>query len=183
MKKEEVRKINLYERNAYLECYCLSDKTFWWNSLLQEPITLIIKWQESSRWFDYYCSIDTQISKIFRTYYRYQRNKWARRIGIDASTCNIGKGLLIYHPYGIVINGHSILGENVHLHGNNCIGNAGESHSECPVIGNNVTIGVGAKIIGGVKIADNIKIAAGAVVVHSFEEPGVTIGGVPAKIL
>ena len=44
-------------------------------------------------------------------------------------------------------------------------------------------IGVGAKIIGGVTIADNIKIGAGAVVVSSFYEEGVTIGGVPAKII
>ena len=37
------------------------------------------------------------------------------------------------------------------------------------------------KIIGNVKIADNIKIAAGAVVVNSFMEPGITIAGIPAR--
>lgn len=42
-------------------------------------------------------------------------------------------------------------------------------------------LGAGAKIIGNVTIADNIKIAAGAVVVCSFFEPGITIAGVPAK--
>lgn len=44
-------------------------------------------------------------------------------------------------------------------------------------------IGAGAKIIGAVKIADNIKVAAGAVVVKSFTEPGITIGGIPAHKL
>lgn len=77
----------------------------------------------------------------------------------------------------------SRIGRDCHLHGNNCIGNAGQGLEECPVIGNNVMLGVGAKVIGAIKIADNIKIAAGAVVVTSFEEEGITIGGIPAKKL
>ena len=44
-------------------------------------------------------------------------------------------------------------------------------------------MGAGAKVIGNVTIADNIKIGAGAVVVTSFIEPGITIGGVPARKL
>ena len=40
---------------------------------------------------------------------------------------------------------------------------------------------MGAKIIGGVKIASNITVAAGAVVVNSFDEEGITIGGIPAR--
>ena len=38
-------------------------------------------------------------------------------------------------------------------------------------------------ILYNVSIADNIKIAAGAVVVNSFLEPGITIGGIPARKL
>ena len=67
------------------------------------------------------------------------------------------------------------------MHGNNCIGNAGPHDLRCPIIGDNVMVGVGAKIIGNVNIADGIKIAAGAVVVHSFDEPNITNAGVPAK--
>lgn len=55
-----------------------------------------------------------------------------------------------------------------------CIGNDGKSNT-CPVIGNNVNIGVGAKLIG------DIMIGAGAVVVSSFTESGITIGGVLAR--
>lgn len=51
------------------------------------------------------------------------------------------------------------------------------------MIGDNVMMGAGAKVIGHVRIADNIKIGAGAVVVSSFTEPGITIGGVPARRL
>lgn len=42
---------------------------------------------------------------------------------------------------------------------------------------------MGAKIIGGVRIADSCKIGAGAVVVSDFLEPGSIIGGVPARKL
>lgn len=42
-------------------------------------------------------------------------------------------------------------------------------------------IGVGAKLIGDIVIADDIVIGAGAVVVSSFTERGITIGGIPAK--
>lgn len=86
---------------------------------------------------------------------------------------------MIFH-YNVVINAGSIIGVNCHLHGDNCIGNDGKT-DECPRIGDNVSLGVGAKVIGNVTIANNIKIAAGAVVVHSFLEEGITIGGVPAK--
>ena len=66
------------------------------------------------------------------------------------------------------------------LHGDNCIGNNGKDDG-CPVIGNNVDIGVGAKIIGNVYIADDCKIGAGAIVVKSCKEKGKTLIGCPAK--
>ena len=52
-----------------------------------------------------------------------------------------------------------------------------------PHLGNNVDIGYGAVLIGDITIADDIKIGANAVVNKSFTEPGVTIAGVPAKVV
>ncbi len=109
-----------------------------------------------------------------------KKNKLGRKLGIELNERTFGKGLIIYHTQGIVVNGLAVVGENCHLHGNNCIGTNGKT-VDCPVIGDNVTLGVGAKVLGGVHIADNIKIGAGAVVINSFFEPGITIGGVPAK--
>ena len=67
----------------------------------------------------------------------------------------------------------------MHLHGKNVIGNNGKT-AECPIIGNNVMMGAGAKVFRSVVIADDIKIGAGAIVVSSFTEEGITIGGIPA---
>lgn len=55
--------------------------------------------------------------------------------------------------------------------------------TKCPQIGNNVEIGVGAKVIGNITIADNIKIGANAVVTKSFDEEGITLVGIPARKL
>ena len=49
------------------------------------------------------------------------------------------------------------------------------------IIGDRVFISTGARIIGNVKIADNVVIGANAVVVKDILEPGITVGGVPAK--
>ena len=101
---------------------------------------------------------------------------------LRGGTSTIGKGVAIYHNGPVVIHGKSIIGEYCSLHGDNCIGNDGVN-DECPVIGANVDIGVGAIIIGNVHIADNCRIGAGAIVVSDFMEPGSVIGGVPARKL
>lgn len=113
-------------------------------------------------------------------WYQLLRNRIGNRLGFEIGGKEIGAGLAIYHNGPVVIHGKSILGTNCSLHGDNCIGNDGIT-DDCPVIGNNVDIGVGAKIIGNVHIADDCKIGAGAVVVKDFLEPGSVIGGIPAK--
>ena len=112
-------------------------------------------------------------------FFVFRKNRLGEKLGLEVGTENIKEGLLIFH-FNNVINPSSLIGKNLHLHGNNCIGNDGKTNN-CPVIGDNVSLGVGAKVIGNVTIANNIKIGAGAVVVHSFLEEGITIGGVPAR--
>ena len=111
-----------------------------------------------------------------------RKDRLGRLLGIEMSEKNCGKGLSIEHTQGIVINGKAIIGEDFILHGNNCVGVDGHS-MDVPVIGNDVRMGVGAKIIGGVRIADHVTIAAGAVVVKSCEEEYAVLAGVPAKIV
>lgn len=120
------------------------------------------------------------IHKALRLYYWRKRNKLGLKLGLTIWDNSFEEGLYIYHPGNIVVNGSARIGKNCRLHGSNCIGNNGKT-LDCPIIGNNVRLGVGAKVIGGVTIADDVIIAAGAVVVHSVLEPGVTVAGVPAR--
>lgn len=91
-----------------------------------------------------------------------------------------GPGLSIVHFGSIVVNGNAKIGENCRIQDSVTIG-ATNGESDAPVIGNNVFIGSGARIIGKVNIASDIAIGANAVVVKDFNKSGITIGGVPAK--
>lgn len=112
--------------------------------------------------------------------FRRRKNKLGMKLGLEICDNSFDTGLEIFHAGNIVVNGHTRIGKNCKLHGNNCIGNNGKT-SGCPVLGDDVRLGVGAKIIGAVTIADRITIAAGAVVIDSFTEPGIVVAGVPAK--
>ena len=73
----------------------------------------------------------------------------------------------------------SKIGDGCLFHGDNCVGNNG-SDNNCPTLGNHVELGIGAKVIGGVTLADHIQVGANAVVTKSFTEPGITLAGIPA---
>lgn len=95
-------------------------------------------------------------------------------------TVEIGQGLLMPHNGPIVINMSARIGDNCTIHPCTLIG--GQRGKGVPVIGNNVFIGHGAKIIGNVKVSDWTFICPNTVVVKDTEE-GTTISGIPAKII
>lgn len=104
--------------------------------------------------------------------------------GIEiAIRCKIGGGLYLPHTQGIVI-GASSVGENVTIFQGVTLGakNLDFSYDESlrPRIGNNVIIGAGAKILGGIVVGGNSVIGANAVVLHNIPDHTVAFG-VPAK--
>lgn len=121
-------------------------------------------------------------NKLAVYFWRRKKNDLGSRLGIVAYAGCCGKGLTIWHYGSIIISGEARLGENCTFHGQACIGNDGKS-DKAPVIGNNVDIGVGARILGDIVIADNVKIGANAVVTKSCLEEGATLVGCPARIL
>lgn len=183
--KKTLRETILYEKKLYSEYMFPTQARFLLSRLKREPARMIYDYLVISRKTDfYYNQVQHKgglLNKLFYLFFISKRNRYGEKLGLEIDTRNIGKGLFIYH-YNNVINSSSVIGENCHLHGDNCIGNNGKTN-ECPVLGNNVSLGVGAKIIGGVKIANGVTIAAGAVVVNSFLEEGAVIGGVPAKLI
>ena len=111
--------------------------------------------------------------------YWYYRN--SVKLGFSIPLNVFGPGLSIAHRGTIVVNGATQVGKNCRIHVCVNIGTKAGFSEISPVIGNNVYIGPGVKIFGDVKIADDIAIGANAVVNKSFEEPGISIAGVPAK--
>ncbi len=119
---------------------------------------------------------------ILRYPYGYLFRKASVKCGFSIPINVCDKGLALVHYGTIVISDGAHIGENCRIHEGVCIG-ATNGEKEAAQIGKNVFIGSGAKIIGRVQIADNVAIAANAVVVKNIEEPETTWGGVPAKKL
>ena len=100
----------------------------------------------------------------------------------------IGKNLFIDHGMGVVIGETSEIGDNVTIYHAVTLGGSSPSidserqrhEKRHPTIGNDVVIGSGAQIIGPIKVGNNSRIAANAVVVKDVPE-NATMVGIPAK--
>jgi len=106
------------------------------------------------------------------------------KYGIEIqSTTKIGKALFIPHFGGIVIHENTIIGDNCTILQGVTIGiNSFKNIKEAATIGNNVTIGAGAKIIGKIKIGNDVTIGANAVVNKDIPNQAVVVGN-PAKVI
>src|SRR5437763_4162642 len=94
----------------------------------------------------------------------------------------LGPGLFIDHGMGVVIGETSEVGENVTLYqGVSLAGTSLKKEKRHPTLGNNVTVGAGAKVIGGFTIGDNSRIGAGSVVVREVP-PNCVVVGVPGRV-
>ena len=129
-----------------------------------------------------------------RTYHKYKNTRllyliakfavlrhifWSAITGADIPiNCNIGGGLLMPHPNGIVIHPDAIIGPNCLIFQQVTIGTIDGSAK--PIIGGHVDIGAGAKVLGGVRIGAHAKIGANAVVLSDVPA-GKTAIGIPAK--
>jgi len=97
-------------------------------------------------------------------------------------SCEIGGGLYIgntgiirFHP-GVKAEKNLSIGQLV------TIGTRGVGYTGVPVIGDNVYIGVGAKVLGNIRIGNNVKIGANAVVIKDVPD-NATVVGVPARVV
>jgi serine O-acetyltransferase len=107
---------------------------------------------------------------------------WLNRV---INGCVIGagakfdQGFVIMHPVGVVINSKVSGGKNIIIESGVVIG---DEKGQAPVLGSNIFIGAGAKIIGGISIGDNVKIGANAVVVKNVPNNSTAVG-IPAKVI
>lgn len=121
-------------------------------------------------------------NKVGAYFWRRKKNRLGSRLGLQiyANTC--ARGLHIWHYGSVIISGDAVIGENCTFHGQACIGNDGIDGA-APVLGRGVDVGVGAKIIGGVHLADGVRVGAGAVVVRDCLDENAVLVGVPARVV
>jgi serine O-acetyltransferase len=126
----------------------------------------------------YYYRIERS-SHALRLAVKLARRMWKPVLSLDLACDDIGPGLFISHGFGTIVTAERI-GRNCWIHHQVTIGwSYGQTAK--PVIGDDVFIGVGAKILGAITIGDGARIGANAVVVRDVP-PGATAVGVPAHI-
>lgn len=107
-------------------------------------------------------------------------NRLRNRYGLNINVNVFDRGLKIMHMGPILTNSRVRVGKDCSIHINTALVAQGVT-DDVPMLGDNIVIGVGATVVGGVKIADGVAIGAGAVVTKSFGEEGIAIAGVPAR--
>lgn len=109
---------------------------------------------------------------------------WTRSVtGIEIHPgARIGRRFFIDHGMGIVIGETSEVGDDVMLYnGVNLGGRSLDRIKRHPTLGNGVTVGTGAKILGPILIGDRSQVGANAVVVRDVPADSVAVG-IPAKV-
>jgi serine O-acetyltransferase len=117
------------------------------------------------------------LTVIYRLMYKAMIWLW----GIDLPyTTKLGRRVRIWHHGGLWLGARSI-GDDVHIRHNTTFGVLNRNDLDAkPIIGNRVEVGVGACILGDVKVGDDCVIGANSVVIRDLP-PGSVVMGVPAR--
>lgn len=115
---------------------------------------------------------------------RLVRARLIKRYGIYVNgNVEIGAGLQLPHPNGIIIGSGVTIGENCRIYQQVTIGgkNIGDSdHGRMPKIGNDCVLFAGCKVLGDIELADGTVVGANSVLTHSTESNSV-YAGIPAR--
>ncbi|WP_229724517.1 serine O-acetyltransferase [Winogradskyella forsetii] len=95
---------------------------------------------------------------------------------------NIGKGShFAYGGIGVIIHKKAEIGKNCQIGSNVTIGGK-SGHPQVPIIGDNVYLATGCKVLGPIRIGNNVTIGANAVVIKNVPDNAI-VAGIPAKII
>ena len=144
----------------------------------------IWKYQIALRHHEYWLGRrKTVFNVLVKGYWHYKYYALGIRLNFEIPPYTTGPGLSLAHRGPVIINPAVRIGKNCRIHSCVNIGTAAGTQRDAPTIGDNVYIGPGAKLFGLIVIADDIAIAAQAVVNNSCATPGVTLGGIPARVI
>ena len=148
-----------------------------WHYNITKPI---LRCQRLLRKVEYYgnCRKDL-FGRIIYYWLTYRFKTQSIKLGITITPNVFDKGLRIAHYGSVIVNKSARIGKNFVVHSGV---NIGVSKGGAPHIGDNVYVGPGAILYGGIKIGNNVKIGANSVV-NKDVPANVTVAGVPAKII
>ncbi len=162
------------ERNLY--GFSNSMKYFLY-CLLSHEKAILWKFQKRLRITEFHKNNNNRIRFAINWWiFNRMRIKYGLHLGLNV----FGVGLKIMHLGPILVNEKVKVGKNCSIHSNTALVARGTDDS-VPVLGDDIVIGFGSCVLGGVNIANGIAIGAHALVNKSFDEEGIAIAGVPAK--
>lgn len=153
-------------------------------SLICSPVSdqkYIWKYIKTMRYAEYYINKYHSYKTPMALYYLHKLRKYGRITGFQIHPGTVGKGLTIWHFGTIIINANARLGERCVLRPNILIGHKLPG-TPAPMIGSDVEINSGAKLIGSITIGDDIIIGANAVVTHDVPSHSI-VTGIPARVI
>lgn len=139
----------------------------------------VVYFQRLLRFGEYYEGRRDPLGRFWFVVLRVRLRLLGERLGFEVPRGVFGPGLSIAHHGTVTVNGEARVGRNCRLDTQTTIADV---RGRTPTIGDDVYIGSGARILGGVTIGDEVAVGANAVVVADVP-PRVTVGGVPAQII
>ena len=125
----------------------------------------------------------TLLRKPLSLAYRVMKTLSQILTGIDLPCeVQIGRRFRIDHFGGIIISGDAVIGDDVVIRNGVTIGLKRRDDPGSPIIGNRVDIGAGAKVLGKIRIGDDVMIGANAVVITDVPANSIAVG-IPARII
>ena len=144
---------------------------------------IVWKYEIILRYHEYYFNKEKKniIDKLKLKHYSKLHAKYTNLYTTSIPINVAGPGLSIAHMGAIYVNSKAKIGKNLRIQSSVVIGGEAKHPNKLPIIGDNVYLGTGCKIIGAIKIEDDVAVGANAVVVKDILEKGTTWAGVPAK--
>lgn len=125
---------------------------------------------------------DSLRARLCRPLYRFLFRRVRNRYGIEIPwSVPVGRGVVFEHQGGIVIHGRSAIGDRCIIRQGVTLGNRSlERPDDAPYLGEDVNVGAGAKLLGGIRVGDGAVIGANAVVLDDVRSC-TTVVGIPAR--
>jgi serine O-acetyltransferase len=161
----EAERVKYGRRNSRMPLFCIGERSYIWkhNVLLRRT--------------EYYVNTGNRLMSL---YYKVRLHRYQNKHQLHIPINTFDRGLHIMHLGPILVNSKVRGGKNITLHMNTSLV-AGGTNDGTPQLGDGVVVGVGAVLLGDIKLANNIAVGANAVVNKSFEEENISIAGVPAR--
>lgn len=130
------------------------------------------RWRYTIRWG----IVRKPMSLLYHVLY-----KWIQVVAGIELPCEVevGPNFVIDHFGGIVVSGYARFGADCRIRNGVVIGLARVEEPTAPWIGDRVDIGAGAKVLGGIRIGNDVVIGANAVVIRDVPDAHMAVG-VPA---